>query len=155
MATVGVCFNSVVPANSNKYYKTSSCTAQVSRWATRDYQRTSSVTQMIKDLNWRTLELRRIDSRLTLMYKATYDVVAIPATDLIPNTRQSRHNHQLVFRQIPTLKDYYKFTFFPRTIVHWNTLPFYIPVLPTVAQLSCYVPSSTRLTVDIRSAFTF
>ena len=24
------------------------------RWATRDYQRTSSVTQMIKDLNWRT-----------------------------------------------------------------------------------------------------
>ena len=30
------------------------------RWATRDYQLTSSVTQMIKDLNWRTLEQRRI-----------------------------------------------------------------------------------------------
>ena len=37
------------------------------RCATRDYQRTSSVTQMIKDLNWRSLEQRRIDSRLTLM----------------------------------------------------------------------------------------
>ena len=34
------------------------------------------------------------------------------------------------------LKDYYKYTFFPRTIVHWNALPFYIPVLPTVAQFS-------------------
>ena len=59
------------------------------RWATRDYQRTSSVTQMImmiKDLNWCTLEQRRIDSRLTLMYKITYDLVAIPAADyLIPN----------------------------------------------------------------------
>ena len=106
-------------------------------WATRDYQRTSSVTQMIKDLNWRTLEQRRIDSRLILMYKITYDLVAIPAADyLIPNTRQSRHNHIRAYRQIPTLKDYYKYTFFLRTIVHWNALPFYIPVLPTMAQFS-------------------
>ena len=107
------------------------------RWATRDYQRTSSVTQMLKDLNWCTLEQRRIDSRLTLMYKITYDLVAIPAAGyLIPKTRQSRHNHLRAYRQIPTLKDYYKYTFFPRTIVHWNALPFYIPVLPTVAQFS-------------------
>ena len=106
-------------------------------WATRVYQRTCSVTQMIKDLNWRTLEQRRIDSRLTLMFKITYDLVAIPATDyLIPNTRQSRHIHELAYRQMPTLKYYYKFTFFPRTIVHWNALPFYNPVLPTVAQFS-------------------
>ena len=45
------------------------------RWDIRDYQRTSSVTQMIKGLN------RRIDSRLTLMNKITYDLVAIPAAD--------------------------------------------------------------------------
>ena len=50
------------------------------RWATRDYQRTSSVTQMIKVLNWRTLEQRRIDSRLTLMYKITYHLVAMQQT---------------------------------------------------------------------------
>ena len=107
------------------------------RWATRDYQRTSSVTQMIKDLNWRSLEQRRIDSRLTLVYKIIYDLVAIPAADyLIPNTRQSRHNHQLAYRQIPTLKDYYKFIFFPRVIVQWNALPICIPVLRTVAQFS-------------------
>ena len=80
---------------------------------------------MIKDLNWHTLEQQHIDSWLTLMYKITYDLVAIPAADyLIPNTRQSRHNHQLAYRQIPTLKDYYKYTFFSHTIV----LPFYIAV---------------------------
>ena len=109
------------------------------RWATRDYQRTSSLSQMIRDLNWRTLEQRRIDSQLTLTYKITYDLVAISAANyIIPNTRQSRQNHQLAYRQIPTLKDYYKYTFFPHTIVHWNALPFYIPVLPTctVAQFS-------------------
>lgn len=110
---------------------------RAARWATRDYQRTSSVTQMIQDLNWRTLEQRCIDSRLILMYKITYDLVAIPAVDyLISNTRQSRHNHQLAYRQIPTLKDYYKYTYFPRTIIHWNALPSHIPVLPTVAQFS-------------------
>ena len=71
------------------------------------------------------------------MYKITYDLVAIPAADyLIPNTRQSRHTYQLAYRQIPTLKDYYKYTFFPRIIVHSNAFPFYIPVLPTVAQIS-------------------
>ena len=79
-------------------------------WATRDYQRTSSVTQTIKDLNWRSLEQRRIDSRLTLKYKITYDLVAIPAADyLIPNTRQSRHNHQLANRQIPRLLQVHSF----------------------------------------------
>ena len=36
---------------------------------------------------------------------------------------------------IPTL-DYYKYTvtFFPWTIIHWNALPAYIPVFPTLAQ---------------------
>ena len=107
------------------------------RCATRDYQRTSSVTQMLEDLNWRTLEQRGTDSRLTLMYKITYDLVAIPAADyIIPNTRQSRHNHLLAYRRIPTLKDYYKYTFFPLTIVHWNALLFHIPILPIVAQFS-------------------
>ena len=65
---------------------------RAARWATRDYRRTSNVTQMNNDLNWRTLEQRCIDSRLILMYKITYDLVAIHAAGyLIPNTRQSRH----------------------------------------------------------------
>ena len=118
-------------------------------------QRTSSVTQMMKDLNWRTLEQRRIDNRLILMYKITYDLVTKPAADqLIPKIRQSRHTHQLAHRQFPTLKDCYKFTFFPRTIVQWNAFPFYIFTYYGTIQ-SCCVPSSTRLTVDIRRAFTF
>ena len=126
----------MVPRYSNRL-KLEAVQRRSDHWATHDYQRTCTVTQMIKDLNWRTLEQRRIDSRLTLMYKITYDLVAIPAEDyLIPNTRQSRHNHLRAYRQIPTLKDYYKYTFFPRTIVHWNALPFYISVLPTVAQFS-------------------
>ena len=39
------------------------------------------------------------------------------------------------YRQIQTLKDYYRFTFFPR-IIDWNALPANIPTLPTLAQFS-------------------
>ena len=110
---------------------------RAARWATRDYRYTSSVTAMLKDLNWRPLDQRRIDSRLVMMYKVTYDLVAIPASDyLVRNARTSRHIHPLAYRQIQTLKDYYRFTFFPRTIIHWNALPANIPTLPTLAQFS-------------------
>ena len=57
---------------------------------TRDYRYTSKVTAMLKDLNWRPLDQRRIVSRQVLMYKVTYDLVAIPASNyLANNTRQS------------------------------------------------------------------
>ena len=86
---------------------------------------------------------RRIDCRLVMLYKVTYDLFAIPASDyLLPNRRQSRHIHSLAYRQIPTLKNYDKYTFFPRTIIHWNALPAFIPLLPTLAQFSSAVPGS-------------
>ena len=58
-----------------------------------------------------------------MLYKVTYDLVAIPASQyLTRNTRLSGHYtssfiqtdshlHPLSYRQIPTLKDYYRFTF--------------------------------------------
>ena len=92
---------------------------------------------MLKDVNWRPLGKRRINSRLVMNYKVTYDLVAIPASDyLVPNCRASGHIHSLAYRQIQTLKDYYRFTFFPRTIIHWNALPANISTLSTLAQLS-------------------
>ena len=71
------------PHTATNIAKVEAVQRRAARWATRDYQRTSSVTQMLKDLNWRTLEQRRIDSRLILMYKITYDLVAIPAASPI------------------------------------------------------------------------
>ena len=109
------------------------------KWVTRDYRYKSSVSAMIRDLNWRTLDQRRIDSRLVLLYKVT-DLVAIPASDyLIRNTRLSSRIRPLAYRQITTFKDYYKYTYFPRAIIHWNALPHHIPILPTLAQFSTAV----------------
>ena len=108
---------------------------RAARWAIRDYKYTSSVTAMLKDLNW-----RRIDSRLLMMYKVTYDLVAIPAPEyLARNTRQSKHFHSLVYSQIHTLKDYYRFTFSPElSSTGMPSLPIYQFSLPwlSLAMLS-------------------
>ena len=70
----------------------------------------------------------RIDCR-HMLYKVTYDLVAIPASDyLTPNRRQSGH--------INILANYDKYTFFPRTIIHWNALLAFILLLLTLAQFS-------------------
>ena len=75
--------------------KLESVQRRAARWVTRDYQYTSSVSSMLQDLNWRTLDQRRIDSRLVLLYKVTYDLVAIPASDyLIPE-------HPPLFKKSP------------------------------------------------------
>ena len=128
------------PHTATDIQKVEAVQRRAAKWVYRDYSYTSSISAMMKDLNWRPLDQRRIDSRLIMLYKVTYDLVAIPAFQyLIGNTRLSRHIHPLSYRQIPTLKDYYRFTFFPMSIIHWNALPALIPVLPTLAQFSSAV----------------
>ena len=84
-------------------------------WMNRDYSYTSSVTAMPKDLNCRPLDQRRIDSRLVMLYKVLYDLVAIPSSQyLTRNTRLSRNIHPLSYRQVPIRKDYYRLAFFPK-----------------------------------------
>ena len=111
------------PHTATDIQKVEAVQRRAARWVYRDYSYTSSVTAKMKDLNWRFLDQRRIDSRLipVMLYKVTYDLVAIPSSQyLTRNTRLSRHRHPLSYRQIPTLKDYYRFTFFPGSIIHWN-----------------------------------
>ena len=88
------------------------------------------------------------------MYKITYDLVAIPAAVyLIPNTRQSKHNHQLAYRQIPTLLQVHILSPHRSPLECPPILHLRFTYCGTIQ--SCCVPSSAGLTVDIRSAFTF
>ena len=84
---------------------------------------------MMQSLHWRRLDQLRIDNKLSLMYKITHNLIAIPISDfLIPLVRPSRHYHPLSYRLITATTDYYKCSFFPRAVIHWNNL-----LLQTVA----------------------
>ena len=47
----------------------------VTRWVSNDYSTYSSVTDMLSNLGWRSLENRRIDERLTMFYKIVYGLI--------------------------------------------------------------------------------
>ena len=92
------------PHTATDIFKLESVQCRAVWWATRDYRQTSSVTTMLGNLNWRTLDQRRIDSRLAMMYKVTYDLVAIPAyAYLIPNRRDSKFIHPSGIQTDPNL----------------------------------------------------
>ena len=73
------------PHTASDINKVESVQRRAARWVTRDYRCTSNITAMLKDLNWRPLDQWRINSRLVLLYKVTYDHVAIYASDYIKN----------------------------------------------------------------------
>ena len=103
---------------------------RAARWVVRDYSFTSSVTSIIEDLGWRTLEQRRSDARLSLMFKIVHQLVAISTDQLVPPSRPTRHSHSSSFRQLQATKNVYKYSFFPLTIVQWNRLPDSVVSLP-------------------------
>ena len=52
---------------------------RAARYCTNRYHNTSSVTEMLQDLNWKTLELRRTKLQLVMIYKIINDLVDIPS----------------------------------------------------------------------------
>ena len=98
---------------------------KAARFCSQNYNRYASVTDMIKDLGWATLETRRRQSRLTLMYKLSHGLIDIDSREYLIQHSESRTrgSHQFKFRVPYANKDVFKFSFFPKTIADWNCLP--------------------------------
>jgi hypothetical protein len=88
---------------------------------------------MLEHLQWKSLEQRRNDARLTMMYKITNEKVAIPKEGcLMSPKRLSRNMHDNSFQIPSAASNYGKYSFFPRTIRNWNALPPGIVTTPSV-----------------------
>ena len=101
---------------------------KAARFCVGDYRQKSSVTNMIKELGWDSLETRRQKARLTMMFKIANDLVGINKEEhLKPITNsRTRKNNNRNFQPIYARLNTYKFSFFPRTIHEWNTLKDYV-----------------------------
>ena len=97
------------------------------RWIVSKYSRTTSVTQLLKDLKLEPLEERRKALRLTLLYKIVHGKVSIKIdeVDLIYTERPARGKdaNTKKFRTIRARSDEYKYSFIVRTIPEWNQIP--------------------------------
>ena len=97
---------------------------RAARYVTNQYERTASVTSMLQQLDWRSLENRRTDARLCLFYKIVNNLVKIPAEAyLTPLHGSSRLNHSKSYQRPCSNADYHLYSFFPKTIRNWNNLP--------------------------------
>ena len=93
---------------------------------TNQHDSMSSVTAMLKEADWRPLELRRAHSRLCLLYQITNGIVATPHIPYLLQhshaPRSSRHAHTLQHATYQCRTNYFKYSYFPHTIVSWNSL---------------------------------
>ena len=112
------------PYNQNNIQKIEMVQRRGARYVNNQHSSLTSVDSMMEDLKWRSLEDRRRDARLVLMYKIENNLVAVQKEGrLIPSNRRSRHIHDKSYQIPATKQDYRKYSFFPRTIREWNSLP--------------------------------
>ena len=88
-------------------------------------QRTpGTITSLLEELKWPSLEQRRKQTRLTNLYKIVNGTLAVE----IPNyfrqeERQARTYHPLKFMNAGCRTNIYKYSFFPRSFKERNELP--------------------------------
>ena len=99
---------------------------RAARWVISDYNRTSSMTEMLNQLSWPTLWTRRKISRLQLLHKILrQDIVSIlPYYQSVE--RQTRHYHHLHFILPTPSTTSYQHSFYSRSIKEWNELSVFI-----------------------------
>ena len=96
---------------------------KATRFVTNRYHNTSSPSEMIRELEWESLEQRRAKWRLINLYKITHDMLGLTSSYLIQSTSPFQA-HSLNFQRPYCATNYLKFSYFSRTIAQWNQLSF-------------------------------
>ena len=92
------------------------------RFVMGDYHTTSSVTTMLTNLDWNTLQERRARAKAVMMFRIVNNLVDIPTTYLISAaTTISGHRHKFLVPYARTST--YQQSFCPDSICIWNSLP--------------------------------
>ena len=95
------------------------------RWTCRRWRNTSSVGEMLDELDWPSLEARRDQSSLLLFHKIHCGAVSIEKDKYMTpahSLKTTRSSHSAQYHRQQTYSDALKNSFFPRTIPHWNSL---------------------------------
>ena len=97
---------------------------RAARFVIQDYSRFTSVSSLLKDLDWAPLKDRRRDIRLAMLFKIVKCNMPVQ-TDavLLPADARTRSHHSFKFKHIQSHTAQYKHSFFVRTVPEWNSLP--------------------------------
>lgn len=101
---------------------------QAARFVTHQYDRQASVTSMLDNLKWDTLQTRRTLHQAEMFYKVHRGLVNIcMPRDITRTTRPLNRNfsqeEQHTYSHPSTRVDCYLYSMFPRAVQVWNRLP--------------------------------
>ena len=105
-----------------------------------NYQSPSSVTIMLQQLNWPTLEDRREAADQMRMYKVINRLVAVPQSYL--PQRSPQYVDKVRFITYHCRLNIYQHSFFPHNVTYWNQLPASITNLQCLASSRLSSPHS-------------
>ena len=97
------------------------------RFVNNDYSRYSSVSSMLTDLNWPSLQLRRSICDIGMFYqihRASHVNISLPhELTSVPAYGRTRASHDFKISLPFSSVDAYKHSFYVRSIPAWNALP--------------------------------
>ena len=109
---------------------------RAARFVSGNFSRQASVTAILQNLGWHTLQERRCIARLSMFHKIIHQNTAttLPPYILQQNTAL-RGQHSLGLNLIRANTDPYLYSFFPRTVRCWNILPPHMVYLDTSQEI--------------------
>ena len=111
------------PHTQNIFNKIEMVQRRSARYVTGDYNRTSSVSAMLGQLQRQSLASRRLQNRLVMLYRIRYDLVDIDWQQHLTESTSSTRGHGSRFKTPLSTSQVYASSFFPRTAKDWNNLP--------------------------------
>ena len=96
---------------------------KAARFVFNDFSRFSSVNNMLEHLKWDTLEQRRNQLTLLMLYKIIHQLVEVPHQYILTKAPASTRSGTSKFIHLYSRIDSYKFSFLPRAIRLRNSLP--------------------------------
>ena len=113
---------------------------RAARYVLRRYHNTSSVSDMLEQLQWPTLAQRRCCLRLTMLYKIKNSIVTIDPTPYLKPIRTTTRTNSLSFLPYRCNTESFKHAYFPRTIPnleHFTRHNSLIPISKCLQSCSC------------------
>ena len=99
---------------------------------------------MLQSLNWETLQARRVNMRLCIIYKSYHNLAMFPLLQYAtPGTIHTR-GHNIKFILPHCSKDVYKHSFLPVARGGWNALPQSVVEAVTLDQFKASLPGATN-----------
>ena len=93
----------------------------------KHYRYTNSVTGLLDELGWLPLFEHHKHSRLTVFHNALNRLYSL--NHLSVSSLHTRASNENKFVSLPVRTNVFKYSFFPRTITDWNSLPLAVRLL--------------------------